>query len=127
MNTLKETIEDKTNVVIRQNEMRWDEKRRGLNILVQSVQQMEEELFSYDEVLQTKGLHGYRGLLLLRPWDDIDDNSFGIINKNKDTFKDKYVDDFNNFSEFYEFLKGLVNDVEEYHDARINNLDDKEN
>lgn len=118
MNTLKENIKYKTNIVIRQNEMRWDEKRRGLNILVQSVQEIEEEFFSDDEVLQKKGLQGYQGLLLLRPWEDIED-----IPYRGDKNKYRFVDNFNNFSEFYQFLKSLVKDAEEYHHARMNNLD----
>ena len=136
MNKLKEIILTKSDVIHRQymlilknieeNKSVWDEsKKRMHSIYAQKMPKIVEIFFSNNLLNQEDGLKAFKGLLSLRQWDDNIDDTFRPNNENKDKYKDIFVDDFNNFSEFYQFLKDLVKDVEEYHDTRINNLGDK--
>jgi hypothetical protein len=103
---------------IENNKHIWNETKESLkHYYTERIPQIIEEFFSNNKELQEEGLKGYRGLLLLRPWDNIDD-TFKKNNEKKDKYKDSFVDDFNNFSEFYEFLEDLVKDIEEYHKMR---------
>lgn len=123
MKTLKEAIEDKINVVVQQYEKSWDSKRYGLHPSVALLRDREKKFFSDNRSMQEEGIKRFRGLLSFRQWDDIDD-TLSKNNENKDKYKDRYVDDFNNFSEFYQFLKSLVEDVEAYHSVRTKSMDD---
>lgn len=119
MVTKKEII-DKSDILIRQyKKMGWDE-----SIVYEKKNIM--DFFSNDINLQEGALKAMKGSLNPRVWESV---GFTSHNPNYPMYyKDEFVDEFNNFSDFYGFLMQLVKDTEEYHNARINHLDEnKEN
>jgi len=121
---LKTKILDKISIIKKQYDLHWNEKRYGIHPSIVLMEETKEKFFSENTDIQENGVYYFKGLLSLRQWDDLDD-TLSKNNENKDKYKHWYVDDFNNFSEFYEFLEELVKDVEKYHHMRINNLTDK--
>ncbi|WP_295421394.1 hypothetical protein [Sulfurovum sp.] len=122
---LKADIVHRQNLItwagIQKNKKMWDEVKKRLEpVYTQRMPKIIQDFFSDDLQLQEEGLKGFKGLLLIRPWENIDD-TFRNNNEQKDKYKDNFVDDFNNFLEFYNFLEGLVSDVEEYHRQRVEN------
>ena len=117
MNNLENKIKNAVNVVKRQYLL------SDMNVYISGLEELEEEFFSDDENLKNEAAKHFKDLLSLRQWDDIDD-TLSQNNENKDKFKHRFIDDFNNFQEFYQVIENLVKDVEEYHDARLKNVVD---
>ncbi len=129
MNELKDMILTKADVIHRQymsilknieeNKSVWDEnKKRMQSVYAKKIPRIIEMFFSNNLLNQENGLKAFKGLLSLRQWDDIDD-TLSKNNENKDKFKHRFIDDFNNFQEFYQVIKSLVKDAEEYHRRRL--------
>jgi len=110
-NKLEQQIKNKINTVIRQYEL------DGVaTVYIPILREIEQEFFSDDLLLQEKGLKGFDSLLLtLRAWE----NYFDAASDHGDKYKDMFVDSFNNFDEWYQFLEDLVADAQEYHKQRI--------
>jgi len=108
-NKLEQQIKNKINTVIRQYEL-------GVTstVYIPILREIEQEFFSDDLLLQEKGLKNIDELLLTR-------RAWGIVGEyfTGEEYKDKFVDNFNNFNEWYQFLKDLVADTQEYHKQRI--------
>jgi len=109
--TLEQQIKNKINTVIRQYEL-------GVTstVYIPTLREIEQDFFSDDLSLQEEGLKGLDDLLLtLRAWE----NYFEASSDHADKYKDMFVDSFNNFDEWYQFLEDLVADAQEYHKQRI--------
>jgi len=114
MNKLKEKIQNKIDTIIRQYNLAGN-----LKVYIPILKEIENDFFFADKPLQEKSIQRLDSLLLtLRVWDSLDD-SFCKNNEQKDKYKDRFVDDFNNFVELYEFMVSLVKDVETYHHQRL--------
>jgi len=111
----RESIEEKFDVLIRQL------KKCGGEVYIDSTKKLENDIFSNDDKVRETALKqvaSRSNFLNTRVWDDLGVGP-GVENQLYPTYyKDSFVDDFNNFSEFYEFLKGLVKDVEEYYKVK---------
>jgi hypothetical protein len=115
MSKLKDKIEKKIDVVLKQY---MDSPQE---VYAPTLKEIKKDFFSNDIKLQENSIARFKSLLLtFRAWEPLDYYFIG-------EHKDKFVDDFNNVNEWYDFLESLVKDIEEYHDARRNNLDDKRN
>ncbi len=97
---LKEQISHKINMVLRQYNLIG-----GYDPYSPKLLKLKEKLFSGNKELEKEALKGMKSLLLtIRAWDGYD------YSKNPDDF----IDDFNDFEEFYVFLEGFIQDVEIY-------------
>ena len=97
---LKEQISHKIDMVLRQYNISGSKKVYAPILL-----ELKEKLFSGNKELEEEALKGMKSLLLtIRAWDGYD------YSKNPDDF----IDDFNDFEEFYVFLEGFIQDVEIY-------------
>jgi hypothetical protein len=113
MKMTQKIIELKIDIVLKQYEL------GNLTVYSPILKEITNNFFSNEQKLQEESLKRFSSLLLnLRAWED---TYFDIAFDNGDKYKDRFVDNFNNFSEFYDFLQGLVKDVEEYHQQRLNN------
>jgi hypothetical protein len=111
----RESIEEKIDVLIRQL------KKCGGEVYIDWIKKLQNDIFSNDDKVREitlKQVTSRSNFLNIRVWDDLGIGP-GVENPLYPTYyKDSFVDDFNNFSEFYEFLEGLVKDIEEYHKIR---------
>lgn len=109
--TQKENIKNKLKKLIRQYE------KMGHNEYGQYVKRDIADFFSEDTELQEKALKSIQSILSIRLWD-----GFGFTSHNPrylTYYKDEFIDNFNNFGEWYKFLQELVKDVEAYHKERL--------
>jgi len=106
---LEQQIKNKINTVIRQYEL-------GVTstVYIPTLREIEQEFFSDDLSLQEEGLKGLDELLLTR-------RAWGIVGEylTGEEYKDKFVDNFNNFIEWNYFLDELVENAQEYHKQRM--------
>ena len=78
------------------------------NNYVEIYQDIKKNIFSENIADNMKALKSSKDMLNIRAWESI----CNIYSKNSNNF----IDEFNNFGEFYDFLIQLVNDIEEYCD-----------
>ena len=112
MKLLKEQIGNKIDTVARQYKLEWDESiQRREHPYIDRLQKIKDLLFSKDSDQQQNGLKELESLLLsLHAWDGYFHFSFD----QGDKYKDKFVDNFNNWNEWYTFLERIVSDTKEY-------------
>jgi len=112
--TLKEQIENKIDTVLRQYNSEggwWESRPLKEHPYATSLKEIREQLFSNNIKDKQEGLKRLESLLLsLRAWDDY----FHFAFDDGDKYKDKFVDDFNNWNEWYTFLESIVSDAKEY-------------
>ena len=115
MKRLKEQIENKIDAVLRQYELegeKWESRPLQEHPYATTLKEIRDQLFSNNTKDKQEGLKGLESLLLsFRAWEmylEYYDDQGG------DEYKDKYVDNFNNWDEWYEFLKSIVSDAKEY-------------
>ena len=119
MKNLKEKLEKKINTVIRQYEFEWegmiyDERKE--HPYIAKLLEIRKELFSTDINLMQKAIKGLKSLLLsYRAWED---GYYYTFSDQGDKYQDKFVDDFKNWGEWYEFLESIVADAEEYYNQQ---------
>ena len=108
-NNLKQQINHKLKMVICQYKLGGT-----TNIYIPILQELQQEFFSDDLLLQQKGLKGLENLLLTR-------RVWGVLGEylEGDAYKDKFIDNFNNFVAWECFLDGLVADAVRYHGWRV--------
>ena len=112
--TLKEQIENKIDTVLRQYDSEggwWESRPLKEHPYSTSLKEIREQLFSNNIKDKQEGLKRLESLLLsLRAWD----NYFHYAFDYGDKYKDKFIDDFNNWNEWYAFLESIVSDAKEY-------------
>jgi len=111
MKRLKEQIENKIDTVLRQYDSEggwWESRPLKEHPYSTSLKEIREQLFSNNIKDKQEGLKRLESLLLtLRAWED----RYNVFSKDD---KNTYVDNFNNFNEWYDFLKSIVSDAKEY-------------
>ena len=111
MDELKEKIEKKIDIVSRQYKLKG-----SLKVYMPILKEIENNFFLNEKKLQEISIERFKSLLLsYRAWEDTYSYTFS---NQTDKYKESFVDDFNNWSEWYSFLKSLIADVEEYHVQR---------
>lgn len=117
MKQLKKQLEKKLNTVIRQYKLNWNvEIQLREHPYIEVLEEIEQELFSTDINLMQKAIKGLKSLLLsYRAWEDGYSDTFS---DQGDKYQDKFVDDFKNWDEWYEFLESIVADAEEYYNQQ---------
>ena len=115
MKLLKKQIENKIDTVLRQYNSEggwWESRPLKEHPYATSLKEIREQLFSNNIKDKEEGLKRLESLLLsFRAWEmylEYYDDQGG------DKYKDRYVDNFNNWDEWYEFLKSIVFDAKEY-------------
>jgi len=95
-------------MVLRQYELGGSTK-----VYIPILQELQQEFFSDDLLLQEKGLKGLESLLLTR-------RTWGALGEylDSDVHQDKFIDNFNDFVQWDLFLDGLVADAVTYHQNR---------
>ena len=114
MHKLKEKIAKNIDIVLRQYKLEnWDEERNGTHPYYLTLKKLEEEFISNDISKIKKGVKGFESLLLsYRAWEDGYHKYFA---DRGDKYKDKFIDNFNNWTKWYAFLESLVKDAKEYY------------
>lgn len=108
----KNNIIKKIDILIKQYE------KYNVTNMIKSVNKIKKDFFSDNKNLQEKALLSLREHLNTRIWEGIG-IGIGFENPKYPTYyKDNYVDNFNNFSEFYAFLESLIADAENYNRLR---------
>ena len=107
---LKQQINHKIKMVIRQYDLGGSTK-----VYIPILQELQQEFFSDDLLLQEKGLKGLESLLLTRrTWGALGE----YLDADADAHQDKFIDNFNDFVQWDLFLDGLVADAVTYHQNR---------
>lgn len=116
MKQLKEQLEKKLNTVIRQYKLNWNvEIQLREHPYIEVLEEIEQELFSTDVNLKQKAIKGLKSLLLsYRAWEDGYSDTFS---DQGDKYQNKFVDDFKNWGEWYDFLESIIVDAEEYYNV----------
>jgi len=117
MENLKNKIEKGISTVIRQYELEGDiwngMYHNNIHPYIPKLKKIREQLFSNDEEIMKQGLRGLENLLLsYRAWED---GYSSYFSDKDDTYKDKFVDNFNNWDEWYNFMESIVEDAKEYY------------
>ena len=109
MENLKNRIEKGLDTVIRQFELMVSFK-----VYIPKIKELENELFSNDKVKSKNGLKGIESLLSInRAWMEV--ISVDVLSDKGNTYKDKFVDNFNNWDEWYNFMENIVEDAKKYY------------
>lgn len=108
MQNLEKKIKNNLNLIKQQYLLKGN-----LKVYISTLEEIEKKFFSNNLISQQEALEGFKSLLLsYRAWEDAYSDYFSDTG---DKYKDKFVDGFNNWDEWYSFLENLVKDVEEYY------------
>lgn len=93
-------------------------QKSKVNVYIPKHEENIRNFFSTDVELQKKGLKGIQQLLNIRLWDEV----LSLTNMGSNYpnyYRDIFIDDFNNFDEWYTFLEKIVKEVEIYQNERM--------
>ena len=110
---LKQKLEKKIDTVLKQYEYNWNEEiQRREHPYIIKLKEIEKQLFSKNKDNCINAVKRLDSLLLsLRAWED---GYYDAFWDTSDKYKDKFVDGFNNWDEWYDFLKSIVEDAKKY-------------
>lgn len=109
---LKEEIQNKIHTVVRQYNMKNGWGGTPKTVYIPILNEIEAEFFSDDIEVQKKSIDRMKSLLLsFRAWEPLDMHL-------SDSFSEEFVDNYKNFNEWYDFLQGLIKDIEDYQEQR---------